>query len=87
MEYNQDQINFMAAVERHRSAGYHYCYDGEDLGFSSTCCNVCGSRLAGDRYRIVEYNPISQHKIDLKACIDCTVYIANSDVPETWVSS
>lgn len=31
--------------------GWHVTYDGEDLGFSMSSCDGCGSRLGGDRFR------------------------------------
>ena len=59
--------------------------------FSWSPCGICGSHLGGDRepWHAIAGEPGD----DLKgreilhfsdACIDCVVYLANGDEPETW---
>ena len=53
-------------------------------GFSWASCGICGSRLGGDRevWHWADGNGEIIHETD--ACVDCVVYLANGDEPESW---
>lgn len=62
----------------------HQC----EPGFSWSQCDSCGSRLGGDRDKATGI-PIgagadADKYISMSICVDCTLYHANGDLPETW---
>lgn len=61
-------------------------YDGEELGFSDSGCDCCGSQLSGDRYRATKLTAGNDVR-DYWVCVDCINYIANGETPETWIRS
>lgn len=45
----EETAEYIARVETH-TAGLHVAAGGEDLGFCKSACDMCGTRLAGDRF-------------------------------------
>lgn len=87
MEYNEDQIKFMQAIKANWPDEMGLSVGGgeeNDLGFSWCSCECCGSELGGDRFRACYYNPETKETDDLEICVDCLMYIANGDLPESW---
>lgn len=62
-----------------RNAHWHLIAGDDDLGFSWSPCDTCGSTLGGDRYLV--------HVVDdgewdtMESCVDCLMYIANAELP------
>jgi hypothetical protein len=60
--------------------------------FSSLPCDSCGSHLGGDRNKAfgikqIEPRPTTAPFVELfpmSVCVDCVMYHANGDLPETW---
>jgi hypothetical protein len=52
--------------------------------FSWRECGICGSQLGGDRevWHWVDDNNVIVHEPG--ACVDCIMYLANGDEPDTW---
>ena len=72
--YGMDEDELQAAIDN---------YDVFDEGgFSWQDCDVCGSRLGGDRY--VMHGYYKDDLIHLDVCTDCIMYHANGDLPEHW---
>lgn len=58
----------------------------EEGRFSWSSCDLCGSRLGGDRYAahfFVDDDP-QKDVIHIEVCVDCLMYLANGDEPEDW---
>lgn len=59
----------------------------EEGGFSWSECDICGSSLGGDRYPAhwIYTAPDGRRSIEHeRVCVDCLMYAANGDVPESW---
>lgn len=62
----------------------------EEGHFSCSACELCGSKLGGNRYcahGIIEdghSDPQDMQIIHLSVCFDCVMYMANGDLPENW---
>jgi hypothetical protein len=56
----------------------------EEPSFSWRSCGICGSSFGGDRgsWHWVSDDNAVQHESD--ACVDCIMYLANGDEPESW---
>jgi len=61
----------------------------DEGNFSSAQCDSCGSNLAGDRHTAHGWR--QEEKLDsdsnlyhLTICVDCLLFHANGDLPETW---
>lgn len=84
------QSCYEKALSEHESPGYHWALGGDDLGFSWSACEGCGSPLGGDRYLInlIPHNgPINDDTIlQTTVCQDCLMAHANGDMPEDWCS-
>lgn len=74
------------ALADHAEPGYHWALGGDGLGFSWQPCDGCGTKLAGDRYRInllPDNGPINDDTIlPIAVCVDCLRAHANGDMPE-----
>ena len=61
------------------------CPEYESAGepsFSWSQCEGCGSTFGGDRYPAHGF--VEGSLIHFEVCIDCLMYIANGEEPETW---
>ena len=77
----QEQLGFKSMRAFKRAYEQGGCPN--DGGFSWHPCTVCGSRLGGDREPLhYILNRRIQHSDG--ACVDCVMYLANGDEPETW---
>ena len=51
-------------------------------------CDSCGSTLGGDRFPASGlYRPedgADLESIEMTVCVDCVMFHANGDIPETW---
>lgn len=60
--------------------------------FSWSTCECCGSRLGGDRHPAHGLIPNADGSLKGAAlvhfdiCVDCLLYLANGDEPESWES-
>jgi len=68
--------------------GEHMYQKGEivDEGsFSHNACDICGSKLGGNRFSAHGVLD-TDHKeiVHLEVCVDCIMYMANGDLPEVW---
>lgn len=54
----------------------------DEPSFSWHQCDTCGSRLGGDR--MDSHAILDGEIVHMSSCIDCCMYIANGDEPETW---
>jgi hypothetical protein len=73
--------------KEHSATGYDFCDTSTDLGFSHWGCECCGSWLGGDRHSLAYVGKDDNGDIDIiqvSACVDCLMYCANGDEPETW---
>ncbi len=79
---------FEQALPDHAKPGYTWALGGEDLGFSWSSCDGCGSKLGGDRFRINLLpidSPINDDTIiPIAVCIDCLMVYANGDMPSEF---
>lgn len=55
----------------------------DEGSFSWSECDTCGSTLGGNRYD-AHGLPLRAEPIHLDICVDCLMYFANGDVPESW---
>lgn len=66
---------------------FYLAYEAGEIfdegGFSWQSCECCGSTFGGDRYpaHYVETDGKIGH---IEICVDCLLYLANGDLPETW---
>lgn len=74
-------------IDRMKQNGIRNYIIGDYKGFSWHGCDVCGDGLGGDKHAVTaqyannsEGNPVFE-AFGL-ACVDCTFWIANGDVPE-----
>ena len=81
MELSEKQIAWCKQVDSYCNENENLCYDGKELGFSWNHCDVCKSKLGGDRYSANIYNVVTEEVTELAVCTDCINYIANSEVP------
>ena len=64
----------------------HQC----EPSFSWTQCDSCGSRFGGDREQATgipndfKAGEGESRFVDMSICVDCIMYHANGDEPETW---
>ena len=60
------------------------CYSFAEPSFSPCGCEICGSSLGGnfEPWHGVGDNGEIVHGD--QACVDCTFYLANGDLPEKW---
>jgi hypothetical protein len=81
---------FLRAYER-RTKGFeiHTQTDSESEGyFSWRPCETCGSKFGGQRYDMVLTNAgPRQERVDVASCLDCLVFAANGELPDTWENS
>jgi hypothetical protein len=57
----------------------------DEGSFSWSSCGICNSRLGGDRFDwhgLDDLTGTLYHFDD--ACVDCVLYLANGDEPESW---
>ena len=65
-------------------------YSGDEGHFSWSACDTCGSTFGGDRYDMVLTNVgVDEHgkrypMVEVSSCVDCMVFAANGDLPDTW---
>ena len=59
------------------------CPEFDEGSFSWSTCDCCGSHLGGDRFA-AHGRDIDGNILHLDVCVDCLMYIANGDEPETW---
>lgn len=52
-----------------------------DSDFSWSSCESCGSHLGGDRHPA--HGLLDGRIVHLDVCIDCLLYLANGDLPES----
>jgi hypothetical protein len=74
----------LEAVSTGNCPGCNECSDANgDPYFSWSPCEICGSRLGGDRE---SWHALMDNKLIHceNACVDCVVYLANGDEPENW---
>lgn len=68
---------------------FHAAYENGEVpdegSFSWRSCECCGSTFGGDRY--------AAHYLDddgkighVEVCVDCLMFLANGDLPETWAA-
>lgn len=62
-----------------RNARWHLIADGEDLGFSWSSCDTCGSNLGGNRHLV--HREWDGEWDTMSSCGDCLLYVANGDLP------
>ena len=55
----------------------------DEGGFSSQSCDSCGSSLGGDRFAAHGFDK-NDNVIHLDICVDCLMFHANGDEPESW---
>lgn len=55
----------------------------EEPSFSCQPCDACGSS-PGDRHPAHGIDQASGDVLHLDICIDCVLYLANGDEPESW---
>lgn len=55
---------------------------GEDLGFSWSGCDCCGSNLGGDKFAVAAWNEDMTDYVPLRVCQDCLMFIANGELPD-----
>lgn len=72
-DYGMDQDEFDAAYE-----GGEVFDEGN---FSHSSCDTCGSHLGGDRY--ASHALLDGEIIHMESCVDCLMYIANGETPDT----
>lgn len=74
-------------LAEYEAAGYKFLSIGDEAGFGRFMCDLCGSMLGGDRHYIQAVIN-GEHVPDAgRACVDCTLYMANGDEPEEWDAS
>ena len=64
----------------------------DEGGFSYSPCDSCGSTFGGDRYpahaiHLETFGPDAKRPGDvhhIEICVDCLMFHANGDEPETW---
>ncbi len=71
LECNPDGIDAETFEQDHPDEG----------GFSWAQCDGCGSTFGGDRY--AGHGTIKGELIHLDLCVDCLMYLANGDEPDT----
>lgn len=77
-----------AAAKQAFEDDYHNGTLSSEASFSWRECGICGSRLGGDRedWHYVAKNSKGidtiYHHDD--ACVDCVIYLANGEEPESW---
>ena len=54
----------------------------DDLGFSWSQCDVCGSTLGGNRYAVSDISEDGSECVPMEACQDCYIEIATGERPE-----
>ena len=54
--------------------------------FSWQGCDSCGSTLGGDRFKAygLDCSNNDIEPIEMDICVDCAMYHANGELPETW---
>ena len=55
----------------------------EETSFSRQQCDTCGSQLGGDRSNGHGFDN-NDEVVHLSMCVDCVMFFANGDEPETW---
>lgn len=76
---------FTEAISANIPEGYHLVCGNEELGFSWSACECCGSSLGGDRHELAYTKPgTAEGPIMISACTDCLIYAANGEEPENW---
>lgn len=58
---------------------------GDEGYFSWSACDSCGSSLGGTRYA-AHARDKDGNLLHLNVCVDCLMYHANGEEPETWDS-
>ena len=58
----------------------HQC----ETHFSWSSCDSCGSTFGGDRVPATWYDPDTDEIYEMEICIDCAMFHANGELPETW---
>ena len=61
-------------------------YENEESSFSWHQCDTCGSRLGGDRSNGHGFDDNGE-VVHLSMCVDCVMFFANGDEPESWEQS
>lgn len=58
----------------------------DEGGFSWSSCDSCGSTFGGDRFIAHAFidNDHTNALLHLDICVDCLMFHANGDEPETW---
>jgi len=56
----------------------------EEASFSWSACDICGSRLGGDRAPAHGVCSETGEIVHMSVCVDCTVFLANGDTPDEW---
>lgn len=74
-EYGLDQSEFDSGLESGEIP--------DEPSFSWSACDLCGSHLGGDRYPYHWIDPNGDLCHGFGACVDCLVYWANGNIPET----
>ncbi len=64
---------------------------GDEIGFSWSPCDLCGSPLGGERFHVAHADDdTAKYPLDgvlipvdrFRCCTDCALYVANGTLPE-----
>ena len=88
----KEQQAFIEAIEGHLEGVAFFsvgaseqcpdCPEYDEGNFSWSACESCGSTLGGNRY--AAHGIIDGDVYHFDVCVDCLMYHANGEVPETW---
>lgn len=81
----EEYADYQARFERGMKRLSVNCLSTNEHGerfFSWRPCEVCHSRLGGDRYDCTGYNPTDGSIEAFEACTDCVYYAAYGQLPD-----
>ena len=81
-----EQQSFVDSVECNLTGLHAVSIGDSEPSFSWMPCDSCGSRLGGDRFDAVALDD-DKEIYELSICVDCAMYHANGELPETWCES